>query len=195
VLTRPAYHPRARTLDAETTELHSEPMSRDPKPMSSFTHEALTREGFGGFLTFDELRIRLSEVPPQGVVYMVLREGSDPASYLEVNPGGRFKGRDPTVGAHVLQGKWIKGCEVVYIGKGDNIQRRLKQYADFGAGKPIGHWGGRFIWQLADSAKLLVAWMTCASEETAAMMESRLVRRFKGEHDGRLPFANIADPT
>jgi hypothetical protein len=95
----------------------------------------------------------------------------------------------------VLQRKWVKGCEVLYIGKGDNIQRRLKQYIEFGSGKPIGHWGGRYIWQLKDSAHLLVAWMPCGSDETAAMMEARLLRRFKDEHDGQLPYANIADPT
>ncbi len=75
------------------------------------------------------------------------------------------------------------------------MRRRLKKYADFGSGKPIGHWGGRHIWQLADSDNLFVAWMPCRSEETAAMMEARLLNRFKEEHDGRLPFANIADPT
>ena len=95
----------------------------------------------------------------------------------------------------MLSAKWIEGCEVVYVGKGNNIQQRLKQYADFGAGKPIGHWGGRYIWQLADSDRLIVAWALCGPEETAAMMEARILRRFKQEHHGRLPFANIADPT
>jgi hypothetical protein len=74
------------------------------------------------------------------------------------------------------------------------VQKRLKQYADFGAGKPIGHWGGRYIWQLADSDALLVAWKESAPPETAAMAEARLVGQFKNEH-GCLPFANIADPS
>jgi hypothetical protein len=118
-----------------------------------------------------------------------------PVAFLGSNPGGRFKGRDPTVRPDALAGKWIAGCEVVYNGKGDNIQRRLKQYADFGSGRPIGHWGGRYIWELADADRLLVAWMTRGSDETAAMMEVRLIREFKATHGGRLPFANIADPT
>jgi hypothetical protein len=163
--------------------------------MSSFTRETLVREGFTGFLTFDEVRARLAEIPPHGGVYIVLRDLREPVEFRDSNPGGRFKGRDPSVKSGVLRGKWIDDCAVVYIGKGDNIQRRLKQYADFGSGKPIGHWGGRYIWQLADSERLLVAWMPCSSGETAAMMEARLLRRFKDEHDGHLPFANIADPT
>jgi hypothetical protein len=163
--------------------------------LSSFARESLEREGFTGFLTFDDLRARLSVIPPRGGVYIVLRQGGVPVEFRDSNPGGRFKGRDPTVESNVLHRKWIDDCAVVYIGKGDNIQRRLKQYADFGTGKPIGHWGGRYIWQLADSENLLVAWMPCESDETAAMMEARLLRRFKEEHDGRLPFANLADPT
>jgi hypothetical protein len=163
--------------------------------MSSFTREALEREGFSSFLTFEQLRERLAEVPPHAGVYIVLRTSGDPVEFLDANPGGRFKGRDPTVEADVLRRKWIERSEVVYIGKGDNLQRRLKQYADFGSGNPIGHWGGRYIWQLADSASLQVAWMLGGSAETAAMMEARLLRRFKEEHDGRLPYANIADPT
>jgi hypothetical protein len=163
--------------------------------MSSFTRQALAGDGFAGFLTFEELRGRLSEVPTEGSVYIVLRAATGQDEFLEANPGGRFKQKDPTVAVDALRGKWVDDCQVVYLGKGDNIRRRLKQYADFGAGKPIGHWGGRYIWQLADSDELLVAWKACGSQETAAMMEARLLRRFKEEHGGRLPFANISDPT
>jgi hypothetical protein len=165
------------------------------RSLSSFTRDRLVEEGFRGFVTFEELRGRLGDVPSNGGVYIVLREGSEPVSFRDSNPGGRFKGRDPTGAADVLRMKWVEGCEVVYIGKGNDIRRRLKHFADFGSGKPIGHWGGRYIWQLADSANLLVAWMACASDETARMMETRLLRRFGEEHGGRLPYANIADPT
>jgi hypothetical protein len=47
-----------------------------------------------------------------------------------------------------LIANWVDGAEVVYIGKADQLKRRLTQFADFGGGKPIGHWGGRLIWQL-----------------------------------------------
>src|SRR5947209_8025146 len=104
--------------------------------MSRFTREALEREGFSGFLTFGELSERLADVPSQGGAYIVLRTKKEPVEFLDSSPGGRFKGRDPTVESDVLQRKWIEGCEVLYIGKSDNIQRRLKQYAEFGSGKP-----------------------------------------------------------
>jgi len=163
--------------------------------VSSFSRKALQSDGFGGFLTFDELRVQIGRVPTGGGVYIVLRVSVDEVAFLDTNPGGRFKGRDPTVAMSVLSEKWIEGCEVLYIGKADNIQQRLRQYADFGAGKPIGHWGGRYIWQLADSPALLAAWKRCEPDDTAATLEARLVARFKDEHGGRLPFANIADPS
>lgn len=163
--------------------------------VSAFTRNALQSDGFGGFLTFDELRVQIGRVPTAGGVYVVLRVSVDEVAFMDVNPGGRFKGRDPTVATTVLSAKWIEASEVVYIGKANNIQKRLKQYADFGAGAPIGHWGGRYIWQLADSAALLVAWKRCEPYDTAPALEARLVGRFKDEHEGRLPFANIADPS
>jgi hypothetical protein len=164
-------------------------------PSDEFSRAALEQEGFAGFVTFAELlSAGLVEVPASGGVYLVYRDDTANPLFLEENPGGRFKGRDPTELVDVLQAKWVPEAQIVYIGKGDSLRRRLKQFADFGTGKPIGHWGGRYIWQLADSANLLVAWRESGNEETAADTEQALVERFKTRYD-RLPFANIADPT
>jgi excinuclease UvrABC nuclease subunit len=35
----------------------------------------------------------------------------------------------------------VIGAEVVYIGKADNLRRRLREFARFGVSAPIGHWG------------------------------------------------------
>jgi hypothetical protein len=179
-------------LPTQPSSQRETPADRRPSP-SRFTRSALESGGFVGFVTFEALRSRIEDVPVEGGVYIVLRPSSRPPSFLTSNPGGRFKRRDPTVESARLQEKWVEGCEVLYIGKGDNLRRRLRQYADFGAGRPIGHWGGRYIWQLADSAKLLVAWKRSEPPETPRMMEARLLQKFKTEHGGRLPFANIAD--
>lgn len=160
-----------------------------------FDRDDLEKAGFTGFVTFADLRESwLDYVPKTGGVYAVVRESDQPPSYLANNPGGRFKGRDPTVAVSTLDTKWVELCPVVYLGKGDNLQRRLGQYARFGAGDPIGHWGGRYIWQLSDSPELLVAWKRCEEGQTAAELEGEIVARFK-ERYGCLPFANIADPT
>jgi hypothetical protein len=163
--------------------------------LAMFDRAGLEELNFTGFVTFQVLReTGLELVPRTGGVYVVLRESDDAPTYLPASPGGRFKGKDPTVAVPVLAAKWIDGCPVVYLGKGDNLQRRLKEYARFGAGDPVGHWGGRYIWQLSDSAELLVGWTRCDAGETAAQLERKMVGLFKNQY-GRLPFANIADPT
>jgi hypothetical protein len=90
-----------------------------------------------------------------------------------------------------LQAEWVDGATVIYIGKADVLRRRLQQYARFGAGEPVGHWGGRLIWQLADAGELLVAWHALVATETARSLERRLLLHFGELYEGRRPFANL----
>ena len=83
------------------------------------------------------------------------------------------------------------GAHVVYIGKADVANRRLRQFARFGAGDPVGHWGGRLIWQLADSSELLVAWHAISWAELARDYEKRLLAHFRELYDSARPFANL----
>jgi len=80
-------------------------------------------------------------VPANAGVYLVLRTNEGAPSFLERSPGGRFKGKDPTVATETLEHEWVTGARVVYIGKADHLGRRLRQFARFGAGEPVGHWG------------------------------------------------------
>ena len=156
---------------------------------------ALRTEGFHGFVSFEQLRSGdLDRVPESGGVYVVVRGMPARPVFLDSSPGGRFKGKDPTELVDVLQAKSVEDADIVYIGKGGNLRRRLKEYSAFGTGKPVGHWGGRYIWQLADADALMVGWRVCVAEQTPAEAEATLVRRFKTAF-GRLPFANIADPS
>jgi hypothetical protein len=129
-----------------------------------------------------------------GGVYLVVRRAPHPPTFLAESCGGHFKGRNPTERVDVLERKWVPETDVLYVGKGDVLRRRVKQYASFGAGRPIGHWGGRYIWQLSDSHGLLVAWKACGADETPGYLEAQLASRFKQIY-GRLPFANIVDPS
>ena len=160
--------------------------------IDAWTLEQLRRGGFAGSEPFERLR-PFSAIPVRAGVYIVYRPGELAPEFLEVSTGGWFKDRDPSVLRASLEAKWVDQARVVYIGKGDNMRRRIRQYADFGRSKPVGHWGGRYIWQLADSADLLVAWKPAAIRETAGELERRLVAEFKAAHGGRLPFANLRE--
>jgi hypothetical protein len=128
------------------------------------------------------------EVPAAGGVYVVWRVAADQPEFLDANLGGRFKGRDPTVSEDALRANWVDGAEVVYIGKAASLKRRIADFERFGRGAPIGHWGGRLIWQLADSVRLRIAWKPTPGLDPKRV-ESRLIGEFR-EIYGKPPFAN-----
>lgn len=138
-------------------------------------------------MTFAELADELPNVTAGGGVYVVLREGEVP-DFLPSSPGGRFKGRDPTVPGEVLTANWVEGASVIYIGKADNLRRRLREFIRFGLGAPIGHWGGRLIWQLADSSAIRVGWNETPGR-IAKEVEAELLSSFRSVW-GKPPFAN-----
>lgn len=147
--------------------------------------------GFTGFLPFSELPA--SDVPPGPGVYVVTRTAERVPVFLVQSPAGRFKGKDPTVPVAELQTSWVPGEPVIYIGKANagvsgtrGLRKRLDEYRRHGAGQPVGHWGGRLIWQLADSSELLVGWRPAAD---ARALEKSLIAEFVTMY-GQRPFAN-----
>jgi hypothetical protein len=128
-------------------------------------------------------------------VYVVLRETETPPTYLKESTGGHFKGKDPTVQVAVLEKNWVVGTGVLYVGKaggsevGSTLRKRLRQYMKFGNGSPVGHWGGRFIWQLADHNDLLVLYKLTAPHEPSEY-EAELISAFT-KANGKRPFANL----
>lgn len=158
--------------------------------------------GFHGFRTVGDLQDARasrsqngpwSEVPDVPGVYLVVRDKDAPPVFLTNGTGGHFKGKDPNVDLLVLANAWVRGTNVVYIGKAEKqtLRKRLGQYIDFGLGKPVGHWGGRYIWQLADARDLRVCWRPVVTGP-AGEEESRLILAFKRVHGVR-PFANLRD--
>lgn len=167
-------------------------MATVPPLPRSFARADLEAAGFTGWRTWGQLRANdLAEVPGGPAVYVIYRSAGGTPRFLDVNPGGRFKGQDPTVAVETLRGNWVPGAQVIYIGKADRGRRRLKQFARFGAGDPVGHWGGRYIWQLADAERLLVAWHAITWTEAAREYERRLLTHFGDLDAGRRPFANL----
>lgn len=154
-----------------------------------FTRGWLEHRGFTGFVSVQALRgSGAAQIPATGGIYVMLATGH-PGEFLEVSAGGHFKHKDPTVSMATLSGKWVESCDCVYIGKGGNLRRRIKQFVDYGDGKPVGHWGGRYVWQLADSERLLVAWKETEGIEPR-LAEIELMEEFRAAF-GALPFANL----
>ncbi|MBY6139226.1 hypothetical protein KUV26_07215 [Leisingera daeponensis] len=151
-------------------------------------------DGWEGKTSFAGLLSGAVELPLEQGVYAVEIPRCFKVSFLPCSTGGRFKGRDPTVPIRRLQEKWVEGADILYFGKagGTGLRTTLKDrillYAKFGAGRPVGHYGGRLIWQLAGAMDLTVQWKRTSEEPRLA--EKCLISAFLGEY-GKLPFANM----
>ncbi|BBY46624.1 hypothetical protein MARA_00540 (plasmid) [Mycolicibacterium arabiense] len=158
------------------------------------TTEPIDLDAFSGWVPFAALPT--ADVPAEPGVYVIVRPTDDAPSFLDVSPAGHFKGKDPTVPVADLQTLWVPGTRIVYIGKanaGSNgrrgLRKRLDEFRRFGAGEPVGHSGGRRIWQLTDHADLLVGWRVTDDIE-AAQIETAMIVQFRSHH-GLRPFANM----
>lgn len=157
--------------------------------------EGLRTAGFEGFESIAELRASsLAEVPTAAGVYLVLRPAKSNPMFLEKSPAGWLKGRNPGVPVEELRRRWVRGTPVLYIGKAGGVgmkatlRGRLGAYLRHGAGHRSRHWGGRYVWQLDDAEKLLLAWLATPDREPREL-EKELIRAFV-EAYGVRPFAN-----
>lgn len=158
--------------------------------------DSLREHGFEGFLTVTELAECYREIPDKMGVYLVVTPDGFAPQYAERGTGGFFKGRDPNVSAAILSAEWVKDARVVNIGKAggassaSTLRKRLRQYIRFGHGQAVGHWGGRYIWQLHGCHSLLICWK--ATEAEPRDVERELIAAFRGKFGVR-PFANLQD--
>ncbi|MFZ3264411.1 MAG: hypothetical protein WA172_10460 [Terriglobales bacterium] len=155
--------------------------------------DAIRQSGFEGFVTISALQAsKCNEVPTKPGVYFILRSDTAPPDFLSESVGGHFKGKNPTVAVGELESKWVEGAVVLNIGKagpGATLRSRLKQYMRFGQGEAAGHYGGRYIWQLARSVNLLVCWKPTI-DDAPRTVEKALMEEFERVY-GKLPFANL----
>lgn len=153
--------------------------------------------GFDGFKSIEYLaKEKCGDVPPQMGVYLVLWPGVGTPGFNSSNPGYLENSIMPKDVSY-LESRWISGTRVVYIGKAGGMKfrrntglaARLQEYFKWKDGKKNMHKGGRDIWQINNPQNLIIAWRVIEEEEPEAC-EKRLLRKFKSEFDGKLPFAN-----
>ena len=159
-----------------------------------FDLEDLRKRGFTGFVTLRELHSNIERVPYAHGVYAVLRLSQSEPAFLEKSPAGWFKQQNPARPVAQLRAKWVPGAPVVYRGKagpsrGRTLRRRIGDFLEFGAGRAIGHRGGRAIWQLDDASDLLLGWKR-VSGSSPRESERELLAEFESDF-GALPFANF----
>jgi hypothetical protein len=154
---------------------------------------SLISSGFCEPVSIANLRLdnckSIAAVP--GVYFVLYASASPRPIFLPESIGGHFKGRNPTVLEAILHENWVENALVVYIGKATSLRTRIRTYLNYGAGKPVGHQGGRCIWQLTESANLLVTWKPTPEEDPEAVEQS-LIREFRVKY-GKRPFANLKD--
>jgi predicted 3-demethylubiquinone-9 3-methyltransferase (glyoxalase superfamily) len=152
-----------------------------------WTSEGLRANGFDGFGPLSDFD--LETVPDVPGVYLILRDEVDEPAFLATSRAAHFKGRDPSLPLARVRDRWVPGAAVLYVGRTKHLSRRIDELRRFGGGEPIAHWGGRLVWQLADSADLRIAWRPAGEQDLDAARTS-LLGSFRDTYQS-LPYANL----
>ncbi len=154
----------------------------------------LRAAGFEGFVSARDLRREdCAGVPRDTGVYVMVRESGEAPRFNPRGTAAFLRGMDPNVKIEALAEKWVAGGCVLYVGRARGpgvrslLQQRIKRWLRFGEGRNVAHWGGRYVWQLADAYALPIAWKPCAD---AAGEEAALLAAFEQAY-GAPPFANL----
>ncbi|MGZ2370407.1 hypothetical protein ACXR6G_11510 [Ancylomarina sp. YFZ004] len=157
--------------------------------------KGLEEHGFRGFKTIEELWDNRSSIPKEKGVYLVIDPNYKNTEYIPTGVGGFFKGKNPNVSISELKCNFVPNSLVVYIGKAGSLtgkatlNSRLGQYLRFGQTKNVGHWGGRYIWQIKNHSDLIFCWKTIPTEEPREI-EKLLLEQYATSFNKR-PFANL----
>jgi len=99
-------------------------------PIADWTRDALTDDGFEGWVPWKHCPVALSAIPNDaGGVYVVYRLDDGPPRFLERSPAGTWRG-EPTVTREALEANWVPGAAVLNVGKANHgrLRARLREY-------------------------------------------------------------------
>lgn len=190
--------PTAETKNTTGIEKKEFDIPDSTKTLLNFDNEILDElrlNGFTGFKTISEIVERnYADIPNVRGIYALLYHNIVP-EFVEVGTGGHFKSKNPNASIEMLKESWVDNVSIIYIGKAGaengsaTLKSRLRQYFNFGQGKAVGHWGGRYVWQLKDCYNIVVCWKELP-HGNPRQEEATLISEFVKQYDKR-PFANL----
>jgi len=125
-----------------------------------------------------------SHIPVCCGVYAVIWPTGVPAEFLKENAGRPAATVDPSI----IEQAWVSDSDILYIGSTIRaLRKRIAELIRHGQGRTEKHKGGEWIWQISGiSRALLIAFET----SDPGGLEAQVLETFRGQHGGRLPFAN-----
>lgn len=163
--------------------------------MNFNNRKEIEKYGFSGFKSVKELWEDKNFIPKERGVYLVIDPNFKKPEFLKKGVGGFFKGKNPNVSLDELKSNVVATSKVIYIGKAGSLTgkatlySRLDQYLKFGQTKNVGHWGGRYIWQLKNHSDLIFCWKPTPKDDPREI-EKELLNLFVSIYNKR-PFANL----
>lgn len=135
-------------------------------------------------------RASWEDIPNQPGIYVVYLPHGIGFGVRTSTGKAKYSSRTPVPN---LRDKWNKinmraSTDILYIGKGKILRKRIRNLARFGVGRARNHKGGEWMWQVISISEAQVIIMTCPLGKEAAF-EKWLLEKFMQDH-GELPFAN-----
>lgn len=93
----------------------------------------------------------------------------------------------------VLEDKWRAinrqaKTDILYVGKGDNVRRRIRDLLRFGVGIAENHKGGEWLWQISNISETILRIINCPQGKQKPF-EKWVLATFYTQH-GNWPLAN-----
>ncbi|MBE7083556.1 MAG: hypothetical protein E7373_03005 [Clostridiales bacterium] len=124
-------------------------------------------------------------IPKKPGIYRVLNLDNIKIEFLSYSSNSSFVSY-PII---MLQEKYnkTKVNNLLYVGKGVNLHKRIKQYIEYGLNLVDNHKGGRAIFQIKDYKNLYIEVLLC---DRCECVEKNMLIGYK-EHYKELPVANM----
>ncbi|MFC2053478.1 hypothetical protein ACFLV7_04150 [Chloroflexota bacterium] len=135
-------------------------------------------------------RANWQDIPKLPGIYAVYWPTSEKLAFQNHSGQAQYA---TTVDPMILESKWNRICQygstdIIYIGKGDNLKKRIRYLIRFGIGVAKNHEGGEWMWQISNIAASKLMIQTCPKGKQIAF-ENALLEKFYIDHDD-FPLAN-----